>query len=103
MALKTMQGLTPTITVKLPNSIDLTEAAHVYVSFKQGGIVRKITDGIDVAAHQVDIYLTQADTLAFCAGSVELQINWTYSSGQRGATRPVNIGVASNHLKEVLP
>lgn len=103
MALRTMQGLTPTITVTVGTSIDLTEAENVYVSFKQGNKVLKLTDGFDVQAHQVDIYLEQADTLSFAPGAVEIQLNWTYSSGQRSATKPVNLSVAPNHLLEVLP
>ena len=103
MALKTMQGLTPTITVTVGNDIDLTEAAHIYVSFKQGKKLLKLTDGFDVTEHQVDIYLEQADTLSFDPGSVEIQLNWTFSSGQRAATKPVVLSVAPNHLLEVLP
>lgn len=103
MAEKTMQGLTPTIIVTVPDGIDLTEAGNVYVSFKQGGSVWKKTDGFTVAAHAVDIYLEQADTLAFGVGTVEVQINWTYANGQRGATKPVALTVLPNHLLEVLP
>lgn len=103
MAEKTMQGLTPTIIVTVPDSIDLTEAGNVYVSFKQGGSVWKKTEGFTVAAHAVDIYLEQADTLAFAVGAVEVQINWTYANGQRGATKPVTLTVLPNHLLEVLP
>lgn len=103
MAQKTMQGLTPTITIIVPDAVDLTEAAHVYVSFKQGGLVWEKTEGITVAAHAVDVYLEQADTLAFAVGAVEVQINWTYANGQRGATKPVALTVLPNHLLEVLP
>jgi hypothetical protein len=99
--LKTMQGLTPTISIIVPDTVDLTEA-NVYVSFKQGSKLLKLTDGFDVSAHQVDVYLTQEDTLQFSAGTVEIQVNWVYSSGQRGATKPVNLSVSSNHLLEVL-
>lgn len=99
--LKTMQGLTPTITINVPEEVDLTEAANVYVSFKQGQRVTKAAT-FDVFAHQVDVYLTQAETLAFNVGTVEVQLNWTYSSGQRGATNPVTLAVAANHLLEVL-
>ena len=102
MALKTMQGLTPTITVTVGTSTDLTEAANVYVSFKQGKKLLKLTDGFDVSAHQVDIYLEQEDTLQFDPGTVEIQLNWTYSSGQRAATKPVSLSVSPNHLLEVL-
>lgn len=98
----TMQGLTPTITVTVPEDYDLTEAAHVYVSFKQGKTLLKLTDGFDVSAHQVDVYLTQADTLALNVGTAEVQLNWTYGSGQRAATKPVTLNVLPNHLLEVL-
>lgn len=101
--MKTMQGLTPTIIVNVGESVDLTEAGHVYVSFKQGGKVWEKTDGFTVAAHAVDIYLEQADTLAFGVGPIEVQINWTYANGQRGATDPVTLSVLPNHLLEVLP
>ena len=69
MAQKTMQGLTPTITIIVPDAVDLTEAAHVYVSFKQGGLVWEKTEGITVAAHAVDVYLEQADTQTSAAKS----------------------------------
>lgn len=104
MPLNTMQGLTPTITVKVPTSIDLTEAANIYVSFKQGNrLVLKLSENLDVSAHQVAVYLTQEQTLMFKAGPAEIQVNWTYSSGQRGATKRKEIYVDANHLLEVLP
>lgn len=101
--MRTMQGLTPTITVTVDDEIDLTEAAHIYVSFKQGAKLLTKTDGLDVSAHEVDIYLEQAETLSFAPGVVEIQMNWTYASGQRMATKPVGLAVMPNHLLEVLP
>lgn len=103
MALKTMQGLTPTITITVGTSTDLTEAENVYVSLKQGGNVWKKTDGFTVSAHAVEVYLEQADTLAFDAGAVEVQLHWTYPNGQRGGTNPKNLSVLPTHLREVLP
>ena len=103
MAVKTMQGLTPAVTLKVPTTTDLTQAAHVYVSFKQGNrLVLKLTENLDVSAHQVVVYLTQEQTLMFKVGPVEIQANWTYANGQRGATYPVDMTVAGNHLQEVL-
>lgn len=101
--METMQGLTPTITITVGTSTDLTEAENVYVSFKQSGTVYKLTSGFDVQAHQVDVYLQQSDTIAFSPGAVEVELNWTYGNGQRGATRPKTINVLPNHLREVLP
>lgn len=103
MALKTMQGLTPTITITVGTSTDLTEAANVYVSFKQGGNVWKKTDGFTVEAHAVAVYLQQEDTLAFEAGPVEVELHWTYENGQRGGTNPCTLSVLPTHLREVLP
>ena len=101
MDLITLQGLTPTITVTVA-AVDLTEAENIYPSIKQGAEVLRPTI-FDVAAHQVDIYLTQAETLALSPGMAELQINWTYATGQRGAIDPKSIRVLPNHLLEVLP
>lgn len=97
----TMQGLTPTITITVPNDTDLTEAANVYPSIKQGKrLVRPVT--FDVTAHQVDIYLSQEETLSLVPGGAEVQLNWTYSAGQRGATIPVMVQIMANQILEVL-
>lgn len=102
MDLTTMQGLTPTITVKVPNTVDLTQAAGVYPSIKQGGrIIRPQI--FDVDEHQVDVYLTQEDTLSLVMGPAEIQLNWVFATGQRAATRPNRFNVLSNHILEVLP
>ena len=101
--LETMQGLTPTIVVNVPQDIDLTEAAHVYASFKQGrDVVLVISDGLDIQAHSCGIYLEQADTLKFRPGDLGLMLNWTYASGQRGAINEIPLHVTANHLLEVL-
>lgn len=109
MATITMQGLTPTISVRVPDTIDLNEMAHIYPSIKQkqGDPAKRQTvllrpDVFDVQPHQVDIYLTQEETLTLTPGSAEIQLNWTYATGQRGATRPKVISVLENHILEVL-
>lgn len=102
-SLQTMQGLTPTFIVKVPDTVDLTEAAHVYVSLRQGRTLVKLTEGFNVEAHKVDIYLTQAQTIIFEPGDIEIQVNWTYSDGSRAATKIKNITITRNHLLEVLP
>lgn len=102
MDLTTMQGLTPTITITVGTSTDLTEAGNVYPSIKQGKAVLQ-PDDFFVSAHQVDIYLTQAETLSLAPGVAEVQLNWTYATGQRGATVPKSLRVLPNHLLEVLP
>lgn len=104
MALESMVGLTPTIIVRVPQTVDLTEAANVYVSFKQyNKLIMKKTDGFIVDEHEVSIYLTQEETLMFCPDIAALQVNWTYADGQRGATRWIAIRFDKNQLPEVLP
>lgn len=104
MALNTMQGLTPTIIVRVPQTIDLTEASNHYVSIKQNDcLVLKKSEGFIVEQHEVEIYLTQEETLRFRTGTIFLQLNWTYATGQRGATRWIGIRVEPNQLLEVLP
>lgn len=103
MSLNTMQGLTPTIIVRVPETIDLTEAASHYVSFMQGNLLRlKKTDGFEVTAHEVSIYLTQEETLLFRPGTASMQVNWVYSTGQRGATKWLGLHIDANQLPEVL-
>ena len=97
---KTMQGLTPTIIVTI-SAVDLTEVAHVYPSLKQGRTIIR-PESFEVSAHQVDVYLTQSETLLLIPGDAEIQINWTYANGQRGATVPKPMTVSANHLREVL-
>lgn len=82
------RGTTPTYSLILnDNTIDLTVANNVYVSFKgQYGGIEKTGDDLVISAHQVDVYLNQAETLAFTEGEIEIQINWTYADGQRACT-----------------
>ena len=103
MALESMVGLTPTFIVRVPTTVDLTEAQTVYVSFKQSvNLVMKKTSGFIVDAHSVSIYLTQAETLLFRPDVATMQVNWVYPTGQRGATRWIDIRFDKNHLPEVL-
>ena len=100
--METMQGLTPTITIRVPTEIDLTTAASHYISFKQGKTLVKISDGLTIEAHTASAYLTQEDTLQFSPGEMTVQLNWVYSGGQRGATKEIPLTVDANHLLEVL-
>ena len=56
MAVRTMQGTTPTFVLTLPDTVDLTEAQNVYVTFSQGSqnSITKSGDALVVSAHEVD-------------------------------------------------
>lgn len=100
----TMQGTTPTFVLTLPDTVDLTEASNVYVTFRQGSqnALTKTGDDLIVYAHEVNVYMTQKDTLQFTNGAVYVQMNWTYSDGQRAATNVVKIDWDENLLKAVV-
>ena len=101
MAVTTMQGLTPTISIIVPNDVDLTEADNVYPSIKQNNTLI-IPATFDVQAHQCDIYLSQEETLRLEQGRAEIQVNWVFATGQRCATVPQELKVMRNHILEVL-
>ena len=104
MAVRTMQGTTPTFILTLPDTVDLTEAQNVYVTFSQGSqnSLTKSGNDIAVSAHQVDVYMTQKDTLRFRNGTVLIQMNWTFSGGERAATNVVSLDWDENLLQSVV-
>lgn len=100
---KAMQATTPTFSLILPDGIDLSGAENAYVTFRQGvRLLTKTGDELDVGTNQVDVYLSQAETLQFRKGVVEIQLNWTYSGGQRAATTVVEIDWKENLLQRVV-
>lgn len=97
------KGTTPTFTLTFSDeSLDLTQAAHVYVTFKNGTTITKADDDLTIAARQIDVYLSQAETLAFRQGATQIQVNWTYGDGSRAASEMVSFSFSNNLLDEVL-
>ena len=93
-----VRGTTPTFVLTISdNTIDLTEALNVYVTFKQNStVINKKGEDIVVTAHQVDVYLSQKETLKFVEGSLEIQLNWTYMDGRRACSVIKTIDVEKN-------
>ena len=93
-----VRGTTPTFVLTISdNTIDLTEALNVYVTFKQNAtVINKKGEDIVVTAHQVDVYLSQKETLKFVEGSLEIQLNWTYVNGERACSNITTIDVEKN-------
>lgn len=96
------KGTTPTFVLTVED-IDLTTASHVYASFKGAATITKETEDLDVEAHTVSVYLSQADTLAIGKGNVLIQLNWTYEDGSRGASEIVSYPMTANLLEKVVP
>lgn len=97
-----VRGTTPTFTLTFPETVDLTEADNVYVTFTSGSnILTKTGNALDVSAHEVSVYLTQAETFGFDTGVVEIQVNWTLS-GNRLASEIKKYSISKQLLNEVL-
>lgn len=95
-----VQATTPTFVLTLPDTVDLTQAKNVYFSLVQGStIIKKLID--EPEAHQVSVYLTQAETLGL-NGVAQMQLNWTYADGSRACTNIVNVTVDPNLLRAVV-
>lgn len=98
-----VRGTTPTFSLKIDNSVDLTEAYNVYATFKQTNhTLTKTGESLDVTAHQVDVYLSQEETLKFIGGSMDIQLNWTYADGSRACSNIVSVNVGANLIGSVL-
>lgn len=100
-----IRGTTPTFILKLKDaSVDLTKAANVYVSFSQGNIkIIKSGDDLTVSPLEVDVYLTQAESLRFNGNStLNIQLNWTYDDGSRACSNIVSTDVGINLIGKVL-
>lgn len=104
------RGTTPTFYLTFSEEeLDLTTASNVYVTFKQNE--KRITkSGADlvIAEKQIDVYLSQKDTLGFKAGEIEVQANWTSntldSSGKpkRGSSEVVTVELSKQLLERIL-
>lgn len=97
-------GTTPTFTLTLPQTVDLTEAENIYFTVTQGAAsVTKTGEDVTLDdAHTVSVYMAQDETFKFRAGTVNVQLNWTYSDGSRACTNIVSVEVGDNLLKRVI-
>ena len=99
-----IRGTTPTFILKISDaSVDLTKVTNIYASFSQNNVkIVKTGEDLVVAPQEVDVYLTQEETLRFVAGTLNIQLNWTYQGGQRACTNIVGVNVGINLIGRVL-
>lgn len=101
------KATTPTITFNFPDSVDMTQAQNVYVTFSTKGgktLVTKEGSALQIEAQTVAVTFTQAETLDLPAGTICAQINWLYteeSQVKRACSAIVEITVKDNLLNEV--
>lgn len=102
-------GCTYAIDIELDDpTIDLSASPHVYVTLGQGSLLKTFTgDRLEISGHELSVYLTQEETLAFKPGAVQLQVNWLTSDGAggyyRSATDTAAVIFGKQLLRRVLP
>lgn len=97
------RGVTPTFTLTFSDqNLDLTQASHVYVTFRNGITITKSDSDLTISAKQIDVYLTQEETLAFRQGATAIQVNWTHGDGSRSASEAVSYSFSNNLLDVVV-
>ena len=101
-----IRGTTPTFTLTISDeTVDLTQATHVYATFKQGNnnAVTKMDEQLVIYPNAVEVYLDQEDTLKFKEGVVQVQMNWVYANNSRASTDAATIKIGANLIPKVLP
>lgn len=100
------RGTTPTLTLTFnTDNLDLTTVNNVYVTFRygKGETLTKTGNELAIGAKSVDVFLSQAETLKFTEGTVEVQANWTYSDGRRAASSVESFYFGKQLLDKVVP
>lgn len=98
------QYTTPTFTLTFTEeSLDLTLANNVYVTFRSGdNIITKTGSDLTVAQKSIGVYLSQEETAEFQVGDVEIQANWTTAEGGRFASEKAYYDITDQLLKKVV-
>lgn len=72
------------------HDVDLFSASYLYVTMEQGEYKKTFKgDRVEIqpSGYEVTIYLTQAESLAFDPGAVQLQVNWLSRDNSGGYYR----------------
>lgn len=101
-----IQATTPTLTLTLPKTIDLSTAQTILVTFEQYDteLTKTLNDGVEIGAtnNVLLVYLTQEETLMFIPKKiVNVQVNW-FDNGARIASEIGKIQLTENLIAEVI-
>ena len=98
-----IKGTTPTFIFKFYNRFDCTAPSKITLTIYVNGrvLLRKDTEDLTIEEHQISVFLSQAETLAF-PKVVKVQINMLYADNTRVATNEYEIDWAKNQLDEVM-
>ena len=98
------QYTTPTFTLTFTEqTLDLTQATHVYVTFGKGrNAITKTGEDLTVSAKEIQVKLSQQETARFL-GDVDVQANWILPSGDRVASEVATCTIDKQLLTVVIP
>lgn len=98
------QYTTPTFTLNFTEqSLDLTQARNVYVTFKsEGTLITKTGEDLTVEQKSISVYPSQEETARFRTGNVKIQANWTTPTGGRAASEVATYIITDQLLKRVV-
>lgn len=102
------KGTTPTQIFTLPDTVDLTAARNIFVTYsdmKKKKILQKTGDQVEIDPEHpnvVSVDLSQEETLKM-PKHYQVQINWTFSNGKRGETNILHLKADETLEDEVLP
>lgn len=80
----TSRGTTPTYTLILnQEDLDLSNATDVFVTFSNKDyrkIIEKEKNDLTIDGNEIEVYLSQEETLKFPLDHVLVQVNWTINN-----------------------
>lgn len=96
------RGTTPTFCLTFTDEqLDLTQAEHVYVTFRSGSnVITKSDDDLNISEKQIEVFLTQEETLKLY--DVQIQANWTTNGSVRSASEVVSYRMSDQLLEKVV-
>lgn len=102
------RATTPTFIFTFPPEADIEDASAVYVTFSKGNgqkLLTKTGTDLNIVGNDVEVYLTQEETLTFPAGAIKCQLNWLYEEAdgtKRACSQIMTIFANRNLIEEVL-
>lgn len=101
-----IQATTPTLTLTLPETVDLSTAQTILVTFEQYDteLTKTLNDGVEIGAtnNVLLVYLTQEETLLFVPNkAASVQVNW-FDNGARIASEIGKVIITPNLIAEVI-
>lgn len=98
------QFTTPTFTLVFDEeSVDLTLARNVYVTFKNSyATITKSGNELNISPKQIEVVLTQQETGSFSVGKVEVQANWLTINGMRVSSTVEVVDIGKQLMQRVV-